>query len=122
MTVESRSTREAEPDEPFFRISAGEARQRIEAGGARVVDVRPRREYAAAHIAGSVNIDVDDLFKRRAELPLADEIVVVCRIGVVSVLGAEILALLGCKRAYNLEGGIEDWERQGFPLDRSEST
>ncbi len=122
MAIDQHTTSEPELDEPFFRVSAAEARQLIEEQGARVVDVRPPREFARARIAGSLNIDVDDLFRRRTELPLDGEIVVVCRIGVVSVLGAEILALLGCKRAYNLEGGIEEWERQGFPLDRPEKT
>ncbi len=121
MSHEPTAMSDRDPDEPFFRISAREARRLIEERGARVVDVRPPREYARTRIAGSLNIDVDDLFKARAELPLDTEIVVVCRIGVVSVLGAEILALLGCARAYNLEGGIEEWERQGFPLERPQT-
>ncbi len=121
MAIDEHGAREPELDEPFFRVPAAEARRLIGEQGTCVVDVRPPREYSRLRIAGSLNIDVDDLFRRRTELPLDGEIVVVCRIGVVSVLGAEILALLGCKRAYNLEGGIEEWERQGFPLDRSES-
>lgn len=117
MTVEPRAAREPDLEEPFFRVSAKEAKRLIEETGAQVVDVRRPAEYARGHIPGSLNIDVDDLFRRRAELSLDREIVVVCRIGVVSALGAEILALLGCERAYNLEGGIEEWERQGFPLE-----
>ena len=107
----------ADPEEPFFRISATDARRLIEERGAQVVDVRLPKEYARGHIAGSVNIHVDELFKHHTDLSLDRDIVVVCRIGVVSVLGAEILALLGGERVYNLEGGMEEWVRCGFPVE-----
>ena len=104
--------------EPFLRIAPAEARRLIE-GGAHVIDVRRPAEFAEAHIAGSLNIDADDLFRRRAQLCLDDDIVVACRIGVVSAYGAEILAMLGATRVYNLEGGIEEWGRLGYPLEGS---
>jgi rhodanese-related sulfurtransferase len=103
--------------EPFARISPEEAWRLVREAGAAVVDVRRPGEYRAAHIAGSLNIDVDDLFTRRAEVPLDRDVVVVCRVGVVSVLGAEILALLGGDRVHNLEGGIQEWVRRGLPLE-----
>ncbi len=106
-----------DPEEPFFRVSAAEARRLIGEGDAQVVDVRLPREYAGGHIAGAVNIHVDDLFKHHMELSLDRDIVVVCRIGVISALGAEILALLGGKRIHNLEGGMEEWVRCGFPVE-----
>ena len=41
---------------------------------------------------------------------------------VVSAYGAEILAMLGATRVYNLEGGIEEWGRLGYPLEGSKGT
>jgi rhodanese-related sulfurtransferase len=111
--LSARSVPDANLAEPFSRIPAAEAHRLLQAG-AQVVDVRAPREYARRSIPGSVNIQVDDLFHRRQELRLDGPIVVVCRVGAISALGAEILALLGCTQAHNLEGGIEEWARQGF--------
>ncbi len=117
MSVGHLDVTQADPEEPFFRISATEARRLIEERGAQVVDVRPPKEYARAHIPGAVNIHVDDLFKHHTELPLDRDIVMVCRIGAISALGAEILALLGGKRVYNLEGGMVEWVQGGLPVE-----
>jgi rhodanese-related sulfurtransferase len=114
--LKSRPVRDADLAEPFSRISPAEA-YHLHQAGAQMVDVRPPGEYARLYIPGSVNIHVDDLFRRRGELKLDGPIVVVCRIGAVSALGAEILALLGCRQAHNLEGGIEEWARQGLPVE-----
>ncbi len=110
---------EADPEEPFSRIEVSDARPLIETGGAQVVDVRLPGEYAQGHIAGARNLPVDELFKHHAELALERDIVVVCRIGAISALGAEVLALLGGERVYNLEGGMEAWVRCGYPVERS---
>ena len=69
-----------------------------------VLDVRTPQEYAAGHIAGSVNIPLDELRDRLGELPQDTAIVVTCAVGLRGYIAARILAGHGFK-ALNLIGG-----------------
>ncbi|MCD8313895.1 MAG: rhodanese-like domain-containing protein [Bacteroidales bacterium] len=76
-----------------------------------LVDVRTAEEYAAGHIPGAVNINVqlttfaDDI----AVLDPARPVAVYCRSGVRSVKAAEILTDKGFK-VYNLKEGFLSWD------------
>jgi len=61
------------------------------AGGAQVVDVRTRVEFAAAHAPGSINIPLDELSTRMGELDPARSVVVCCASGMRSAAAARIL-------------------------------
>ena len=69
-----------------------------------VLDVRTPQEYAAGHIAGSVNIPLDELRERLGELPKDTAITVTCAVGLRGYIAARILAGHGFK-ASNLTGG-----------------
>ena len=69
-----------------------------------VLDVRTPQEYAAGHIAGSVNIPLDELRERLGELPKDTAITVTCAVGLRGYIAARILAGHGFK-ALNLTGG-----------------
>ncbi len=69
-----------------------------------VLDVRTPQEYAAGHIAGSVNIPLDELRERLGELPKDTAITVTCAIGLRGYIAARILAGHGFK-ALDLTGG-----------------
>ncbi|MGH1525582.1 FAD-dependent oxidoreductase [Leifsonia sp. L25] len=77
------------------------------AGGATLVDVRTAAEHAAGAIPGAVNIPVDDLRDRLAELP-SGPIVVHCQVGQRGHTAARILAQHGFDVA-NLDGGYRTW-------------
>jgi hydroxyacylglutathione hydrolase len=92
--------------------------QQLQAGGAVVVDARPRRAFAAAHIPGAVNVELDDYFAiylgwlfplgtRFALVPASDRDAEeaarqAARIGLGVIEGV-------------LEGGIDAWQRSGRP-------
>ena len=61
------------------------------AGGAQVVDVRTRAEFAAAYAPGSVNIPLNELPARMCELDPARSVVVCCASGMRSAAAARIL-------------------------------
>lgn len=69
-----------------------------------VLDVRTPQEYAAGHIAGSVNIPLDELRERLGELPKDTSITVTCAVGLRGYIAARILAGHGFK-ALDLTGG-----------------
>lgn len=69
-----------------------------------VLDVRTPQEYAAGHIAGSVNIPLDELRERLGELPKDTAITVTCAVGLRGYIAARILAGHGFK-ALDLTGG-----------------
>ncbi|MFE4952124.1 FAD-dependent oxidoreductase [Leifsonia sp. NPDC056665] len=77
------------------------------AAGATLVDVRSAGEHAAGAIPGAVNIPVDELRDRLAELP-AGPVVVHCQVGQRGHTAARILAQRGYG-VVNLDGGYRTW-------------
>jgi thioredoxin 1 len=91
--------------------------QFFEASDHTLVDVRTSHEFTNGHIPGAVNIPLEQLRGRVADVPTNRPVVVVCASGNRSQDGAEILAGAG-HTAYNLEGGTMVWMMNGLPLER----
>lgn len=70
-----------------------------------LLDVRTRREYRRGHLKDAVNIPVDELRGRLAELPRDREILAHCHVGQRSYIAARILRQHGF-RIRNLSGGF----------------
>ena len=84
-----------------------------------IVDVRTKAEFDAEHIKGAINVDINqvDFQKKIVKKLKKDRIVYVyCTKGVRSLRAAEILSNLDFIRIYNLEGGLNEWKKQGFPV------
>jgi len=89
-------------------VSGAEARQLVQAG-ARLVDVRTPGEFSAGHIAGAINIPVQQLDARINELKPKDAAVVVyCRSGQRSGHAARMLKSAGFAAVHDL-GSISRW-------------
>ncbi len=70
--------------------------------GAVVLDVRSKAEYAGGHIAGSVNIAVDQLNNNLHRLPDKNKpIITCCASGVRSAMAKRILSDAGYQDVYN---------------------
>lgn len=92
-----------------------------------LLDVRTVEEFDEARIPGAVNIPLDDLPGRVAEVSEAAgdaPIVVVCRSGNRSIMAAQILRYSGLIQMdiYNLDTGTLGWARNRGPLDRGPQT
>ena len=83
-----------------------------------LLDVRPARNYATEHIAGAKNIPLDELSFNLHEIPRDLDVVCYCGGGACPLGGmaVERLRLKGYDRVFELEGGIEEWKRRGYPL------
>lgn len=83
-----------------------------------VLDVRSPEEFAAGHLAGALNIDVNsaDFDQRVMQLPKDAAILVYCRSGNRSSTASERMAELGFTDLRNVEGGFADLARAGAPV------
>jgi rhodanese-related sulfurtransferase/predicted transcriptional regulator len=92
--------------------------ERVRAGTATVIDVRPAEEYAAGHLPGAVSIPLDELEARLAELPADTEIVAYCR-GANCVLSHDAVRLLAARgrRASRLADGMLEWRLAALPVE-----
>jgi rhodanese-related sulfurtransferase len=106
-----------DPREPFTRISAQEAKQKIDSGSVQVVDVRTPGEYAGGHVPGAINIPHMSIIGRKAELASDKEHVFICAVGSRSALACEFAAAAGFKDLFNVEGGTDAWIKAGYAVE-----
>jgi membrane protein DedA with SNARE-associated domain/rhodanese-related sulfurtransferase len=105
------------------RISPEEVYRRLEAGAQPViVDLRHPLDFLAAPrtLPNAVRMTPDEIMQRWAELPADREIVVYCTCPneATAAKVAGELRKLGVVRVRPLAGGLAEWERLGFPVDR----
>jgi phage shock protein E len=89
-------------------IAPSEAKELVKSGAV-LVDVRTPEEFEAKHLPGAINIPVEDLDKRRAELPKEKDVVLYCRSGSRSARGRSVLLDSGFTRVHDL-GAISNWK------------
>lgn len=93
------------PEQLYSRLNGDEAPF--------MLDVREPEEMADGVIAGSINIPMDEVEHRIAEVPTNREIVVICHMGLRSAFIARRLKALGYSRVSNLSGGVHAWLLRG---------
>ena len=84
-----------------------ETLQWSEVGDHNLLDVRSNSEFAAGSIPGAINIPVDELRERIAEVPTHD-LLVLCQVGQRGHTATLLLTELGID-AKNLDGGYRTW-------------
>jgi len=85
----------------------GQRARALVAEGATLVDVRSPAEYGHGHIDGAINIPVNQLKSRLADVP-EGAVVVYCRSGARSAAAGRTLAGAGRENVYDL-GGMSAW-------------
>ncbi|MHA6793843.1 rhodanese-like domain-containing protein [Pseudonocardia bannensis] len=106
---------------PTTSVDVAGLRKRLDdANPPRLVDVRTPAEFEAAHIPGSVNVPLDALRARRAELirHLNGDDVLVCRSGQRAGQAERALAEAGLPGVRVLTGGLTAWQASGAPVNR----
>jgi len=98
-------------------VSREDLLERHRAGLATILDVRPADEFEHGHVAGAVNIPLDDLEARLGDIDPEHEIVAYCR-GAYCVLSFEAVAALRARgfRARRLVDGMPEWKAAGLPV------
>ena len=80
--------------------------------GVTVLDVRESVEWHHAHIDGAVHVPLSQLPARADELPVDQQLLVVCKVGGRSVQATAFLREKGFE-AINLAGGMIEWADAG---------
>jgi len=82
-----------------------------------VIDVRTPGEFAAGHLDGAVNMDVEggQFSAMIADLPKDAAYMVYCQSGRRSALAAQAMIDAGFTEVYDI-GGIADWQAAGLPV------
>jgi rhodanese-related sulfurtransferase len=81
-----------------------------------LVDCREPYEWEAGRVEGAIHIPLNALMAGAGpDLDGARPIAVICRSGNRSELATMMLQARGFE-AYNVEGGMEEWAREGLPF------
>ncbi len=75
-----------------------------------VLDVRTPQEVELGTIEGAVNIPVDELRNRIAEVPKDKTIYLFCKAGLRGYIATRILQQHGIAHAYNMQGGYDSYK------------
>lgn len=128
---------------PISNLSAVDARARQQQG-AKLIDVRSTREYAAGHAAGAINVPLlehdedngqmlpnpDFVRVMKAHFAPATPLLVSCQSGIRSVRAAQMLESFGFQDVTNVLGGFggsrdqsgerpanPGWQESGLPVE-----
>lgn len=104
------------PTQPI--VGVFEAATALEAGTV-LLDVRTRTEFAAGHAPGALNLPIDELARRTADVEhlKGAQLLVICRSGRRSALAVARLRADGFD-AVDVRGGTTAWEAAGLPTVR----
>jgi rhodanese-related sulfurtransferase len=99
----------------FENISADDAKKMIDEGNVEIIDVRSEAEYSEGKIEGHrlINLNSGDFGEKIDQLDKDKSYVVYCRAGGRSAVAAGIMANKGFGKVYNMEGGIQKWNKLG---------
>lgn len=102
-------------------IEPGEWRRTMQDDRIIVIDVRGQDEFIGelGHIASALNLPVDELPRRLAEINALNErpIILVCRTDKRSANAAALLRDAGFRDVRVLRGGMVEWNRGGLPVE-----
>jgi len=89
-----------------------------QASGVTIVDVRTPAEFAAGHVQGAVNVDVQSagFTQQLDKLDKGSTYVVYCHSGNRSKQATDAMGSAGFTHVYNLQGGIADLQGAGAQI------
>jgi rhodanese-related sulfurtransferase len=92
--------------------------KKISETGVVLLDVRSGAEFAAGHIQGAINIDVEGMQfdSEIAKLDKSATYAVYCHSGRRSGIAVEAMYSAGFTKLFNLSNGISDWSAKGLPV------
>jgi len=102
--------------ESYANRTAAEMVGAIQSGDVRLVDVRRQAEWDDGHIPQASYSFLGSMLDDAGSLANDKPIVFQCRSGARSAVACSIAQAKGIKNVINLDGGIVQWELQGYPV------
>lgn len=96
--------------------TAAEVVEAVEAGDMRLVDVRRQAEWDEGRIPQAAYSFLGSMLDDAGNLANDKTIVFQCRSGTRSAIACSIAQAKGIKNVINLDGGIVQWDLQGYPV------
>ena len=120
ITACSASTQATTSDSGPARVGVAQFATILKEPGVEIIDVRTPEEFADGHIAGAVNIPVQqaDFATRIAALDPNATYAVYCRSGNRSQPAVAAMEEAGITNIYELDSGTKGWTAAGQPLIR----
>ena len=100
-----------------FESISPDAAKLLQHNGAALINVRESKDYKKSHAPGAKLILLGALEQRLKEIPIEQEILVVCQSGMRSSQAAGILSKNGYQ-VKNVSGGMAAWQRAGLKVVR----
>ncbi len=99
-------------------VSREELTIRLQTESVTLLDLRPEDEFVLGHLPGALNIPLNQLEARLAELPEGRDVIAYCR-GPYCVLSFEAVALLRARGlpVRRLEDGFPEWRAAGLQIE-----
>jgi len=109
-----------QPTVPVLSISARQLAARMQFSTPRLIDVRTPEEFAALHIADSINVPLDRLHPAAlaARYGLDEALYCICQTGTRSQFAARMLRQAGFRQVVHVDGGTNAWAMAGLQLER----
>ena len=99
-----------------MNVNPSQVAEQVAKGEVTLIDVRDLSEWNEGRIPNAQHIMLGYLARRSDEISSGKPVVVQCRTGGRSAIGASILQANGITSVANLAGGIRDWEAAGLPV------
>ena len=100
-------------------VNVDEARRKLEAGKARLIDVREDTEWAAGRARGAEHMG-RGVIERDIEQRVPDksaELILYCGGGFRSALSADSIQKMGYSNVASMAGGWRAWQEAGAPVE-----
>lgn len=90
--------------------------------GARVIDIRDKKQFDSGHIVNSINIPAAEIDAAGSKLPKkAKSIILVCDNGSKSAQCLAPIKKNGRENIFSLKGGLTNWRQENLPITESET-
>ena len=96
-------------------VEAQEFANRFSRQNLKVIDVRKPGEFAAEHVAGAINMPLDNINDYLAEIPKGGEVYMHCAGGYRSTIAASMLRARGWTNLIDVSGGIKAMSATAIP-------
>ena len=99
-----------------IEITPAQAREKLAAGEAQLVDVRETYEWDEGRIAGARHVELERLAAQAETIDRDVPVIFQCRLGARSAMATQAFRAAGYE-AWSMAGGLQRWVEEGLPIE-----